>query len=61
MKITSKKVDKKTTKQVRIDSGLHRLLKIEAARSGISIKELVEGALAELLAVIPITKKDGNK
>jgi len=43
--------DKKPTKQVRIDSGLHKLLKVKAAQSGESIRTLLEGALTELLAV----------
>lgn len=43
--------DKNYTKQVRIDTGLHQLLKIKAAKSGISIKTLLEGYLADLLAV----------
>ena len=45
------KSDKNLTKQIRIDAGLHQLLKIEAAKSNRSIKELVEESLAELLAV----------
>ena len=44
-------VDKKTTKQVRIDNGLHRLLKIKSTKSKKSIKELIEGCLVELLAI----------
>ncbi len=47
----NKKVDKKLTKQVRIDAGLHQLLKSKAKSSGMSIKALIEGCLAELLAV----------
>lgn len=43
--------DKNSTKQIRIDAGLHQLLKIKAAKAGISIKTLLEGYLAELLAV----------
>lgn len=43
--------DSKSTKQIRIDSGLHKLLKIKATMAGTSIKELLEGYLAELLAV----------
>lgn len=39
------------TKLVRIDSGYHKLLKLEAARRGISIKQLLEGFLAESLEV----------
>ncbi len=51
-------IDKKATKQIRIDAGLHRLLKLKAAGSGESIKTLVEGYLAEVLAVVdePTTK-----
>ncbi len=47
----SKLIDKKSSKQVRIDPGLHQLLKIKAAKAGISIKTLLEGHLADLLAV----------
>lgn len=43
--------DKNLTKQIRIDAGLHQLLKVKAAKSGMSIKTLLEGYLAELLAV----------
>ena len=43
--------DKNLTKQIRIDAGLHQLLKIKAAKSGESIKTLLEGYLGELLAV----------
>lgn len=45
----SRQIDKKVTKQVRIDSGLHQLLKIKAATEKTTIKKLVEGCLAELL------------
>lgn len=41
----------KLTKQVRIDTGFHQLLKIKAAESGTSIKALLEGYLAEMFAV----------
>lgn len=44
-------IDKKTTKQIRIDIGVHQLLKIKAAEAGTSIKDLLEGYLAELLEV----------
>ncbi len=47
-------VDKKTTKQVRIDAGLHELLKIKAVTGNTTIKALIEGALADVLEV----KKD---
>ena len=43
----SQQIDKKPTKQVRIDSGLHRLLKIKVAESGETIRELVEGFIVE--------------
>lgn len=43
--------DKNLTKQIRIDVGLHQLLKIKAAKSGTSIKTLLEGYLADLLGV----------
>lgn len=39
--------DKNLTKQVRIDTGYHTLLKIKAAKSGISIKTLLEGLIIE--------------
>lgn len=44
-------IDKKSTRQVRIDAGLHRLLKLKATEAGMSIKTLLEGYLAELLAI----------
>lgn len=40
-----------SSKQVRIDSGLHHLLKIESAKANRTIKALLEEVLAELLAV----------
>jgi predicted HicB family RNase H-like nuclease len=39
------------TKQIRIDARLHQLLKIKAATSGMSIKTLLEGHLADILGV----------
>jgi len=45
------KIDKKVTKQIRIDAGLHQLLKVKATESEMFIKTLLEGYLAELLAV----------
>ncbi len=50
-KSESRQIDRKSTSQVRIDTGYRDLLKIKAARAGISIKTLLEGYLAELLAV----------
>jgi len=49
----NRKIETKTTKQVVIDKGLHQLLKIEASKAGKSIKEYLEGFLAELLEVKP--------
>lgn len=39
--------DKNLTKQIRIDTGLHKLLKIKASTLSISIKTLLEGYIAE--------------
>lgn len=47
----SRQSDKKPTKQVRIDAGLHQLLKVKAAKSSTTIKGLLEECLAELLEV----------
>lgn len=47
----SQQSDKKPTKQVRIDAGLHQLLKVKAAETSTTIKELLEEFLAELLEV----------
>ena len=49
--MNNRKIDEKTTKQVVIDAGLHRLLKTRATEAGKSIKELLEGYLAEVLEV----------
>jgi len=49
--------DKKTTMQVRIDAGLHKLLKIKAAESSTTIRALMEECLAELLSVSNNTRK----
>jgi len=48
-KSQKRQVDQRTTKQVRIDSGLHQLLKIRAAQQNMSIRELLESYLAEML------------
>ncbi len=47
----NRKIDKKTTKQVVIDEGLHRLLKKKAAEEGATIKSVLEDYLAEVLAI----------
>lgn len=51
MYMKNRQIDKKTTKQVRIDAGLHQLLKVTAAEASKSIKSLLEECLEELLAV----------
>jgi len=45
--------DQRTTKQVRIDVGLHHLLKVKAAESRMTIRDFLEGYLADILAVEP--------
>lgn len=50
-KLHSQQVDNKASKQVRIDALLHKETKIEAAKQGVTIRELVEQGLAEVLAV----------
>ncbi len=47
----NRQIDTNKTKQIRIDSELHRLLKIKATTAGISIKDFLEGYLADLLAL----------
>ena len=50
--LVSKQIDKKRTKQIRIDVGYHKLIKVYAANEGKSIKGLVEGILADSLPFI---------
>ncbi len=50
-KADSRQIDKKLTMQIRIDTGYHTLLKIKAAKSGMTIKALLEEYLADLLAI----------
>lgn len=45
----SRQSDKKLTKQVRIDTGYHTLLKIKAAKEGVPIKTLLEGYIADII------------
>jgi hypothetical protein len=52
---TKLKVDKKRTMQVRIDAGIHKLLKMRAAEFGGSIKSLLEAFAVEGLG--PINEK----
>ena len=43
----SKLVDRKTTKQVRIDAGWHQILKVDSARAQTTIRELIETCLGD--------------
>ncbi len=52
---------KNLSKQVRIDSGLHHLLKLEAVKANRTIKGLLEECLAELLAVDKPYEKRGKR
>lgn len=45
----SQLVNQNMTKHIKIDAGLHKLLKIKAAKSGMTIKTLLEGYVAEIL------------
>ncbi len=42
-----RQIDKKT-KQVRVNTEIHKVLKIEAAKEGMSIKSLLEELLSKL-------------
>lgn len=48
--MTNRQSDIKTTKQIRIDSGYHQILKLEATKAGISIKELLDGIVSDWLS-----------
>lgn len=43
----SRQSDKKVTKQVRIDFGLHKILKVDAAKKGELIRERLERYIYE--------------
>lgn len=43
----NRKIDQKLTKQIVIDAGLHKLLKVKASELSITIKTLLEGYIAE--------------
>lgn len=45
----SKLVNQNLTKHIKIDAGLHQLLKIEAAKRQTTIKDLLEGYIADVL------------
>lgn len=43
----SRQIDKNKSKQVRIDEMLHKTVRVESARQGCTIKELVERYIDE--------------
>lgn len=50
-KSISREITRNSVKQVVIDAGMHRLLKVKASEVGQSVKGLLESYLAELLEV----------
>lgn len=54
----NRQIDKKTTKQVRIDIDLHKLLKVKSAEAGMTIKAFLEDHIAGLLDVSPPDNKN---
>ncbi len=49
--MNSRQVEGKHRKDIYIDSELHRLLKIEASRAQMTIRDLLEGYIAEILNI----------
>lgn len=47
----NRKIDQKRTMQVVIDKGYHTLLKRTATDAGMTIKDFLEGHLAELFSI----------
>lgn len=47
----NRKIDRKNTKQIVIETELHQRLKLMATKRSMTIKTLVEGVLAEFLAI----------
>lgn len=43
----NRKIEENSTKDIRIDEGLHRLAKVKASDLSLSIKEYVEGLLVK--------------
>lgn len=48
----SRQSDKKTTKQVRIDAGLHKMAKVRAAEEGMTLKALLEECFVKYLGPV---------
>ena len=53
----SRQIDKKATRQIRINSNLHRILKVKSARLEITIKKFAEKILTDELGINLETKK----
>lgn len=51
------KLSKGTTKQIRIDNELHRLLKVKASADGESLKALVEDGAMIILGLASVEDK----
>ncbi len=47
--LQKRQVDQKSTKQVRIDISIHKLLKVYAAKRGETLRSVIEGCLADIL------------
>jgi len=47
----NKQVNRISTKLIRIEASVHKLLKVRAANEGKSIRELLEAYLADMLSV----------
>ena len=48
MNMGNPQIHTKTTKEVRIDCGVHKILKTEASKAGKSIKEYLEDHLTDI-------------
>ena len=53
MSTKRQKKKKRITRQIRIDVGLHRLLKIAAAEEGLTVSKLADEFLGERLRIHP--------
>jgi len=45
--MNNRQSDTKTTKQIRIDSGLHKLLKVKASKAEMTLRDFLEQCLNE--------------
>ena len=58
--LKNQQLNKNKTKAIRIDISLHKLLKIEAAESGETLRSLIEGYIAEGLGPVGREKSDAS-